>query len=98
YANSDFLVNISNIYADVVPSKIFELFSLGKPIVNFVKNKNDFSLKYFEAYPLCFNFYEWEDFGSQVSKLKIFMEINKNRKVNSEILNEIFYKNQPEYT
>lgn len=98
YEDSNYLVNISNSYSDVVPSKIFELFSMGKPIINFVKNEEDYSLRYFEEYPICFNFYEWKDFASQVSNLKDFMISNLGKTVDNKLLSEIYYKNQPKYT
>ena len=56
---ADFLINITNDLKTLVPSKIFELFSKCKPIINVISNKDDGSMQYFEKYPICFNA-SWE--------------------------------------
>ena len=49
--NCSFVVNIGNALSfDMLPSKLFSLFSSGKPIINVVNNKNDASLQYLEQY------------------------------------------------
>lgn len=48
---SDLLLNISNaLLYKLLPSKIFIMFSTGKPIVNIVNNAEDCSLPYFDKY------------------------------------------------
>ena len=48
---ADYLVSVGNkVVFDMVPSKIFQLFSTGRPVINFVTNENDVSLPYFERY------------------------------------------------
>lgn len=48
---TDFLLNLSNkVTYNLIPSKIFQFFSSNKPVINFVHNKNDVSLKYFKEY------------------------------------------------
>lgn len=58
--SANFLINIMNAYEAIVPSKIFELFASGKPILNFVSKGDDGSLTYFEKYPLAFTI-NWPD-------------------------------------
>lgn len=49
---SDFLINISNSTTyKMIPSKIFQYFAIGKPIIDFVNNEKDVSLPFFEKYP-----------------------------------------------
>lgn len=49
--NADFLLNISNsLLYKLLPSKIFTMFSTGKPIINIINNVNDCSLPYFKKY------------------------------------------------
>ncbi len=49
--HADLLLNVSNLLLyKLLPSKIFTMFSTGKPIVNIVNNANDCALPYFEKY------------------------------------------------
>ncbi len=52
---ADFLVNISNDYKGIVPSKTFELIATGKYILNSITNGDDGSLKFFNGHSLSFN-------------------------------------------
>lgn len=50
-SEADLLLNISNLLLyKLLPSKIFTMFSTGKPIVNFVNNMEDCALPYFRKY------------------------------------------------
>lgn len=49
--HSDFLLNIGNAVAyNMLPSKVFGMFSTGKPILNVVNHTKDATLPYFERY------------------------------------------------
>lgn len=49
--NSDFLLNIGNSIAfDMLPSKVFGMFSTGKPIINVINHIKDATLPFFEQY------------------------------------------------
>lgn len=49
--DADWLVNISNkCNYNMIPSKIFQLFASGKPILDYVFERKDMSLPYFERY------------------------------------------------
>lgn len=95
---ADFLVNISNKMDNMVPSKIFELFSTGKPIINFVSNKNDASFEYFQKYPsVCF-INEWDDFNDNLSSLINFILKEKNKRYDLLKIKEHYTENTPEFT
>ncbi|MEG2928608.1 MAG: hypothetical protein RR846_03570 [Oscillospiraceae bacterium] len=57
-AGADILLNISNTLDNQVPSKIFDYFSMGKPILNVQKIPDCPSREYFDRYPLSFTFDE----------------------------------------
>ena len=95
---ADFLINISNSTQNIVPSKIFELFSTGKPILNFVSNKNDISKEYFNKYPAVCLIAEWEDVEKQMSFLKEFIIKEKGNCYPVEGLKEKYLQNTPEFT
>ncbi|MBI6038285.1 glycosyltransferase [Clostridium perfringens] len=95
---SDFIINISNKLEDAIPSKIFEIFSFGKPVINYVFDKNDKSKIYFEKYPLTFNFNEWNNFEESAVNLKNFIMKNKGKVCDYKKNKELFKKNTPEYT
>lgn len=59
---SDILLNISNKQSySAVPSKIFQMFSIRKPIINVVRHPKDFAKKYFDIYPSVFTIEEYND-------------------------------------
>lgn len=51
--SADYLLNIGNDIANIVPSKIFELFATGKPIVHFSDPALDATRPLFHRYPSC---------------------------------------------
>ena len=69
---ADILLNISNTLDNQVPSKIFDYFSMGKPVLNLQKIENCPAEEYFAKYPLCYNLKEFEpaDTDSLVEFLK----------------------------
>lgn len=82
----DFVLNIGNkITADMVPSKIFQVFSTGMPIINVVREKNDKSLVYFEKYDNSVNINEYiEDFENDVERLGKYISSEHTQKINDE--------------
>ena len=95
---ADFLINISNSTQNIVPSKIFELFSTGKPILNFISNKNDISKTYFDKYPSVCTLSEWDGVEKQVASLREFILKEKGKHYAIEELQEKFVENTPEFT
>ncbi len=95
--SADFLINISNKTQNIVPSKIFELFSTGKPIINFVSNPDDISLSYFKKYPAVLNVNEWESPQKYLEKLNAFITSEKGKQYNAEEIRKNYFENTPEY-
>jgi len=95
--SADFLINISNKTHNIVPSKIFELFSMGKPIINFISNPNDISQSYFEKYPAVLNIQEWENSPNYLEKLRKFISSERGNKYNVSEIRENYFKNTPEH-
>jgi hypothetical protein len=91
---ADFLLNLSNTLDNMVPSKIFDYFSLGKPIVNVQKIENCPSRGYFDRYPLSCTF---EDFAPDCAALENFLLCSKGKTVDFETVKELFKDATVEY-
>ncbi len=97
-SQGDMLVNISNSTTyKMIPSKIFQYFAIGKPIVDFVKNENDVSIPFFEKYPKALIIREFnQGMNEIVDALKVFVEDpGKNMTVSVDAL---YDKYKPETT
>lgn len=70
---AEYLVSIGNADSVLVPSKIFELFSQGKPIIHFAKNNNDSVINYMKRYPHACIVFECEGFDIAVRKISAFL-------------------------
>lgn len=92
---SDFLLNVSNyVTYDMVPSKIFQMFSTKKPIINLLHHKRDAALYYFEEYGGACNFFaEDEDVEK---KLEQFIKEHLGKEIDDS--EGKFYRSTPEYT
>ena len=93
---ADLLLNITNKNTiNMLPSKIFQLFAAQKPILNFVKNRNDCSLPYFKKSMVTFNIYEDTEISEQEFGVLQFIDgiDRSNIKVNEELL----YKCTPKH-
>lgn len=98
YYHADFVVNISNRGLNAIPSKVFELIALGKPVLNFIQDKDDPTISYFQKYPMVCNIRCYEDLSEQIPHITQF--INEARDLSDEemrMVSEAFYKNTPEY-
>ena len=82
---------------NIVTSKIFELFSKGKPIINFVRNPDDISLSYFKKYPAVLNVNEWESPQKYLEKLNAFITSEKGKQYNAEEIRKNYFENTLEY-
>ena len=60
----------------LVPSKIFQLFASGKPILNYVFDRNDVSLPYFERYENTYWVYD-DEANSEVTVTKLAEALQK---------------------
>lgn len=95
--NADVLVNIGNACDNMVPSKIFEYISLGKPIINICKIKGCPTLSYMEKYPLALNLFEDSALIDEQAAIieKFVAETSGKRLLYSEIV-EVFPECQVE--
>lgn len=93
------LLNIMNNYNSIVPSKIFELFASGKPIINIMTNCDDGSLEYFKKYPLCYTAVcdENKDVNIDLENINTFISKNYNSHIDVNQIKEIYKSSTPEY-
>lgn len=83
---SDFLLNISNqLLYRLLPSKIFTMFSTGKPIINIVNHPDDCSQPFFEKYGNVINIKASDIDGGSMSPLSLF-----GKNVNADTLFEMY--------
>lgn len=92
---ADFLLNIGNLYTNMVPSKIFDYFSTGKQIINMQKIEQCPSRKYFEKYPHCLTVEEWHSEDYLVS-LQQYLQNSVPDLEYCEI-EKIYIEHTPEY-
>jgi len=95
--SADVLLNISN-KIKMVPSKIFELFSTGKPIINVVNDRADISLKYFDKYPSVFYIYEDEPLMNSINKLCTIFSSSLPVDLEFNELKNKFIENTPKHS
>lgn len=96
---ADFLVNITNKGTKMLPSKIFQLFSSGKPIINVINDKNEASIPYFESYPLKISIEETEkNIDKDVKEMQRAIKELRGKRISFNELYNIFFKNTPEYS
>lgn len=93
---SDILLNIGNSISNMVPSKIFDYFATGKPIVNVQKIENSPDMEYFEKYPLQFTLKEYEN-RMDYENLYSFIKNNKNSSISFDKVKQIYETATPEY-
>ncbi len=91
---SDILLNISNTLDNQVPSKIFDYFSLGKPVLNVQKIENCPSREYFDRYPIGFTLC---DQAPDAEQLKDFLLSAKGKSISFDTVSELFYDATLEY-
>ena len=91
---ADILLNISNTLDNQVPSKIFDYFSLGKPVFNVQKIKNCPSREYFDRYPLGFTLC---DYAPDRSAAKEFLLSVKGKTTDFDTVSKLFYDATIEY-
>ncbi len=92
---ADVLFNISNTLDNQVPSKIFDYFSMGKPVLNLQKIENCPAQEYFEKYPLCYNMKEFED--ADTDELCSFIEGAKDMCISFAQVENIYKEATVEY-
>lgn len=94
-SEADILVNIDNTSTALVPSKIFEYVSTGKPIINCYFSEKSQTLKYLEKYPLCVNVNLNDDTMKSAEKTDQFISNLKGENVPFETIQELYHRNTP---
>jgi hypothetical protein len=89
--NADILINIQNKLENSNPSKIFELVSYGKPIVDF--SYSDDVCSALLHYPCCLNVNMNRSCSDYVEKLSRFIADNAGRNVDLQQIREIYSRN-----
>ena len=74
YQYADVLINLSNHMIKATPSKVFELISTGKPVLNFVFDQDDSTKAYFDQYSMAHSIFAYKDIASQMKRLESFLE------------------------
>lgn len=93
--NADVLLNISNTIDNQVPSKIFDYFALGKPVLNLQRIENCPAAEYFAKYPLVYNLEEWKE--ADCREVKEFLQKARNEAVDFATVKELYKTATVEY-
>ena len=93
--SADVLFNISNKIDNQVPSKIFDYFAMGKPILNLQRIENCPAAEYFAKYPLVHNLEEFKT--ADTAALKEFLNTAKGKTVGFETVRELYKTATVEY-
>ncbi|ETT72287.1 hypothetical protein C173_14650 [Paenibacillus sp. FSL R7-277] len=95
--DADILINIGNNISTMVPSKIFEYMSTGKPIISTYPIENEPSLTYLEKYELSLLLNEKHgDIQKDVSRVEEFIDSSIGKRVDFNEMKNKFYENTPQ--
>ena len=92
---ADVLLNISNSIDNQVPSKIFDYFAMGKPVLNLQQIENCPAAEYFARYPLQYTLNGWQTNDSE--KLAEFLYSVKGKNVEFETVKQLYKTATVEY-
>lgn len=96
-AGADVLVNLGNGVANQLPSKIFEYFGTGKPVLNLAKLPQDPALPYFARYPLACTVLEQEGCGPTVcTRVRQFLQEAAGQQLPFAQVQALFPQNTPQ--
>ena len=95
-SHADVLINLGNGVANQLPSKIFEYFGSGKPVLNLAKIPDDPALPYFERYPLACTVLESEGCGPDVlARVRQFLHAAPEQRLSFPQAAALFVENTP---
>ena len=95
YKKVDYLLNISDINADMTPSKIFEYMSYGKPIISTYVTPGDAAEKYLVKYPEACIINLNDDIIENIKSLNNFFK-KEHRTISFEEVHKEFINNTPQ--
>lgn len=95
YRHADYLLNVSHINANMVPSKIFEYMSYGRPIISTYITDGDSAQKYISKYPegICLDLKRKQE--ENLNALNSFLSM-KHDGVDFNTVKSLFKNNTPE--
>ena len=97
--SASILLSIGNKKSDMLPSKIFEYMSLGKPIIHFYDDETDSSLPYLKKYSLALLIkQDLENLDENTLKVKDFIRKKTGKEIDFSVIENTFKRNTPEYT
>ncbi len=95
---ADILVNIGNTRMNQIPSKLLTYISLGKPILNIIKDPKCPTIPYMEKYPMKLNLLETtEPTQGDIMKVHDFLVTCRGRTVTFDRIEKLYEHCTPEY-
>ena len=96
-AKADVLLSLGNGVDNQVPSKIFEYFAAGRPVLHLAKLENDPCRPYFDRWPLALTLLESEGAGPEVlARLSAFLAEKGRSRLPFEEAARLFESNTPQ--
>lgn len=96
-AKADVLLSLGNGVDNQVPSKIFEYFAAGRPVLHLAKLENDPCRPYFNRWPLALTLLESEGAGPEVlARLSAFLAEKGRSRLPFEEAARLFESNTPQ--
>lgn len=96
-AKADVLLSLGNGVDNQVPSKIFEYFAAGRPVLHLAKLENDPCRPYFDRWPLALTLLESEGTGPDVlARLSAFLAEKGRCRLPFEEAERLFESNTPQ--
>jgi glycosyltransferase involved in cell wall biosynthesis len=94
---ADVLVNIGNTFRNMMPSKILDYLSTGKPILNICKFADCPTLRFTEKYPLALNLLESDEPEQAAQKLVQFARENRGKQIPFATIEAMYRECTPAY-
>ena len=95
---SDALIHVGNAVDSLMPSKILDYISSGKPIINLCKIPSCPTLPLMERYPMGMTIYEYEDLTDEIiDQLVSFCTTNKGKQIPFDQISKQYYDSTIEY-
>lgn len=95
-ANADVLINLGNGIHNQVPSKLFEYFAMGKPVLHLGKLANDPALPYLQKWPLACMLLEADGTSPPVlDSLRLFLKEKGRQRLSFSEAQRLYPANTP---
>lgn len=95
---ADILVHVGNTRTNLMPSKILDYISVGKPILNFCKSRECPTLPLMEKYPMCLNIFEDEGITDEmIARVDAFCKKYAGKQIPFETIKELYKQYTPQY-